>query len=61
MCVPSRVANEFLKELVTNEGDVVTLMVENVYVINLAKKPISHGRSKHSKMRFHYLREIVSK
>ena len=39
----------------------MTLKVDNISTINLAKNPIAHGRSKHIEMRFHYLREQVSK
>lgn len=49
-----------LKELGNNGGDVVTLIVDNVSAISLAKNPIAHGRSKHIEMWFHYLRELVS-
>ncbi|XP_058727181.1 uncharacterized protein LOC131598615 [Vicia villosa] len=49
-----------LKELDIDEGDTLTLMVDNAYAINLSKNPIAHGRSKHIEMRFYYLREIVS-
>lgn len=35
-------------------------MVDNIFAINLAKNLIEHGRSKHIKMNFHYLRESVS-
>lgn len=49
-----------LKELCYEDGEVVTLMVDNVSTINHAKNPISHGRIKHIEMRFHYLRELVS-
>ncbi|GAU51495.1 hypothetical protein TSUD_413780, partial [Trifolium subterraneum] len=38
----------------------LTLKVDNVSAINLAKNPIVHGRSKHIEMRFHYLREQVN-
>lgn len=49
-----------LKELGSEKSDVVTLMVDNVSVINFAKNPIAHGRSKNIEMRFHYLRKFVS-
>jgi hypothetical protein len=39
----------------------VIIKVDNLSAINLAKTPIAHGRSKHFEMRFHYLREQVSK
>ncbi|XP_058784994.1 uncharacterized protein LOC131659891 [Vicia villosa] len=49
-----------LKELGRNEGEAVTLLVDNVSAINLGKNPIAHRRSKHIERRFHYLRELVS-
>jgi hypothetical protein len=39
----------------------VTIKVDNVSAINLAKNPISHGRSKHIELRYHYLRDQVTK
>lgn len=48
-----------IEELGRNEGETVTLFVDNVSAINLTKNAISHGRSKHIEIRFHYLREVV--
>ncbi|XP_058776549.1 secreted RxLR effector protein 161-like [Vicia villosa] len=39
-----------MKELGRNEGDANTLLVDNVSAINLAKNPITHGRSKYIEM-----------
>ncbi|XP_014506329.1 uncharacterized protein LOC106766084 [Vigna radiata var. radiata] len=39
----------------------IQLWVDNRSAINLAKNPVSHGRSKHIETRFHYLREQVNK
>jgi hypothetical protein len=39
----------------------MTLLIDNKSAINLAKNPIAHGRSKHIEIRFHYIREQVSK
>ena len=36
-------------------------MIDNKSAINLAKHPTLHGRSKHIELRFHYIREQVSK
>lgn len=36
-----------MKELCSEEYEVVTLKIDNVVVINLAKNHISHERSKH--------------
>jgi hypothetical protein len=35
------------------------MRIDNMLAINLAKNPIAHGRRKHIKMRFHYLRKQV--
>ena len=48
-----------IRELGNNEGKVVTLLIDNILAINIARNPIAHGRSKHIEMRFHYLRELV--
>jgi hypothetical protein len=37
----------------------VQLLIDNQSAINLAKNPVSHGRSKHIETRFHFLREQV--
>ena len=37
------------------------LKLDNRSVINLAKNPITHGRSKHIETRFHFIREHVTK
>jgi hypothetical protein len=39
----------------------VILKVDSLSAINLTKNPIAHGRNKHIEMRFHYLKEQVSK
>ena len=39
-----------LKELDNIEVKVVTLFVDNISVINLARNPITHGRNKHIEM-----------
>lgn len=44
-----------LEELRNSESEAVTRIIDNVFAINLAKKPIAHGRSKHIEIRFHYL------
>lgn len=49
-----------LKEVCSEVGEVVTLIVDNVSSINLATNLIAYGRSKHIKMGFYYLRTLVS-
>jgi hypothetical protein len=36
-------------------------MVDNKSTISLARNPIAHGRSKHIEIKFHFLRDQVSK
>ncbi|CAL0315968.1 unnamed protein product [Lupinus luteus] len=45
---------------VQNDGELV-LFVDNKSTINLAKNPISHGRSKHIETKYHFLRDQVEK
>ncbi|MCI24002.1 cationic amino acid transporter 1-like, partial [Trifolium medium] len=49
-----------IEEISQVKCETVTLNVDNVSAINLAKNPIAHGRSKHIELRFHYLREQVN-
>jgi hypothetical protein len=49
-----------IEEITRSSIGSVTLKIKNVSAINLAKNPISHGRSKHIEMRYHYLREQVT-
>ncbi|XP_045810820.1 uncharacterized mitochondrial protein AtMg00810-like [Trifolium pratense] len=49
-----------IEEISQDRCETVTLKIDNVSAINLAKNPIAHGRSKHIELRFHYLREQVS-
>jgi hypothetical protein len=48
-------------KLVFENSEAVTLKIDNISTINLAKNPIAHGRSRHIEMRFHYLRGQVSR
>ena len=50
-----------LEELKLRERKPVNLLIDNKSAINLAKHPTLHGRSKHIELRFHYIREQVSK
>ncbi|CAJ2662747.1 unnamed protein product [Trifolium pratense] len=52
--------SNLIKEISDVECDSVTLKVDNMSAINLAKNPVAHGRSKHIEMRFNYLREQVN-
>jgi len=39
----------------------IALFIDNKSTINLAKKPVLHGRSKHIEAKFHFLWEQVNK
>ncbi|GAU38708.1 hypothetical protein TSUD_396360 [Trifolium subterraneum] len=61
MCATQAIWLKNLIEEIAGKGmDSVTLKIDNISAINLAKNPISHGRSKHIEMRYHYLREQVN-
>ncbi|CAI8603983.1 unnamed protein product [Vicia faba] len=48
-----------VEEITGKDHGVITMKIDNMSAINLEKNPIAHGRSKHIKMRFHYLREQI--
>lgn len=50
-----------LEEMHLWSGGVMQLLVDNQSAINLAKNPISHGRSKHIETKYHFLRDQVTK
>ena len=49
-----------VEEITGKNHGVITMKIDNMSAINLAKNPIAHGRSKHIEMRFHYLRKQVA-
>lgn len=52
--------NSLLKEIKFEVKKLMQLLVDNKSTINLTKNPISHGRNKHKKPNFHFLREKVA-
>jgi hypothetical protein len=62
LCATQALWLKTLIEEVTGEvSKAATIKIDNVSAINLAKNPISHGRSKHIELRFHYLRDQVTR
>ncbi|XP_027340865.1 uncharacterized protein LOC113854179 [Abrus precatorius] len=51
---------KLMNELKIKLKSKTTLMVDNKSAIDLAKNPICHGKSKHIKTRFHFLRDQVN-
>jgi len=49
--------DSLLDELKFEAKKPIKLLIDNKSTINLAKNPVLHGRSKHIKTRFHFLRE----
>ena len=49
-----------VEEITGKDHGAITMKIGSMSAINLAKNPIAHGRSKHIKMTFHYLREQVT-
>ena len=50
-----------LEEMEVEVKKPLVLQIDNKSVINLAKNPVLHGRSKHIEARFHFLREKVNR
>jgi hypothetical protein len=50
-----------MKELKCQLQKPLKLLMDNKFVISLAKNPISHGRSKHTETRFHQLADGFTK
>ena len=49
-----------LEEMRICDSTKVKLLIDNKSAIDLAKHPVSHGRSKHIERRYHFLREQVN-
>ncbi|XP_058746330.1 secreted RxLR effector protein 161-like [Vicia villosa] len=49
-----------VEEITTKNHGAITMKIDNMSTINLAKNQITHGRSKHIGMRFHYLCKQVA-
>ncbi|MCH99895.1 cationic amino acid transporter 1-like, partial [Trifolium medium] len=49
-----------IEEMMGEDHGSVTMNIDNISAINLAKNPVAHGRSEHIETRFHYLREQVN-
>lgn len=50
-----------LNQIISEFIGPVTLFIDNKSIINLAKNPLFHGRSKHIDIRFHFIREYVER
>ncbi|WVY99308.1 hypothetical protein V8G54_025378 [Vigna mungo] len=53
--------SEILKYLMTKTEDCIELKMDNTSAISLAKNPVSHGRSKHIDVKYHFLRDMVNR
>ncbi|XP_035838288.1 secreted RxLR effector protein 161-like [Helianthus annuus] len=52
---------ELIGELLDKKIQAAVLRVDNTSAIALVRNPVFHGRSKHIKSRFHYIRECVDR
>ena len=50
-----------VKEITGNDHGAITMNIDNMLVINRAKNLITHVKSKHIEIKFHYLQEHVAK
>lgn len=46
-----------LKELNLSEGMKIKLLVDNKWIIDIENHPMSHGRNKHTKRKYYFLRD----
>ncbi|WVZ00998.1 hypothetical protein V8G54_027067 [Vigna mungo] len=53
--------SELLKHIKMVIGKAFILNMDNTLAISLARNAISHGRSKHIDVKFHYLRDVMNK
>src|ERR1043165_6011227 len=49
-----------VEEITCKNHGAITMKIDNMPAINLAKNLIAHGQSKHIEMRFRYLREQIA-
>jgi len=47
-------------KIVKSASDPVTIYCDNTTAIAVAKDPKYHGKTKHIKMRYHYIREAIT-
>ncbi|KAH9726202.1 hypothetical protein KPL70_008169 [Citrus sinensis] len=50
-----------LKDLQFNQDAATTIYCDNMSAIALTKNPVFHAKSKHIELRYHYIRDLVSK
>ena len=48
-----------LAELLGRKVDVVELKVDSKYALALAKNPVFHERSKHTRIKYHFIRGLL--
>ena len=48
-----------VEEIIGKDHGAITMKINNMSAINLAKNPIAHGRSKYIEMRFYFLLEQI--
>ena len=53
---------DILEELYYNKSDIkpFRLLVDNESAINLANNPVNHPKTKHIRVRYHFIRDAVS-
>jgi hypothetical protein len=49
-----------LEEMMGTQADTPRIMMDNMSAIALSKNPVLHGRSKHIKTKYHFIRECVN-
>jgi hypothetical protein len=50
-----------LSDLQQNALDPTIIFCDNMFAIAMTKNPVFHAKSKHIKLRYHFIRDMVSK
>ena len=46
------------KDLGHEQTEPTKIMCDNILAVSISKNPVFHGRTKHIKIRFHFIREV---
>lgn len=49
---------KLLCDLNESQGETIEINVDNQSVVAIAKNPVFHGKTNHSKIRYHFVREV---
>jgi hypothetical protein len=50
-----------LEEMIGTQAETTWIMIDNLSATALSKNPVLHGRSKHIRMKYNFIRECVDR